>query len=114
MKKLNLLFIAFLFALPFIQVQADKTDYPRGLSIWFDTPCSLQGYVIWYGGKPDMWKGENKPETAGNTARNLDAEWESQSLPIGNGSLGANIMGSVEAERITFNEKTLARRTEYR
>jgi hypothetical protein len=37
------------------------------------------------------------------------ASWESQSLPIGNGSLGANIMGSVEAERITFNEKTLWR-----
>ena len=62
-----------------------------------------------YGGRPDMWKGENKPETAGDTARNPDAAWESQSLPIGNGSIGANIMGSVEAERITFNEKTLWR-----
>ncbi len=38
-----------------------------------------------------------------------DASWESQSLPIGNGSIGANILGSVEAERITFNEKTLWR-----
>ncbi len=38
-----------------------------------------------------------------------DANWESQSLPIGNGSIGANIMGSIEAERITFNEKTLWR-----
>ena len=28
---------------------------------------------------------------------------------LGNGSLGANIMGSIEAERITFNEKTLWR-----
>ena len=44
-----------------------------------------------------------------DTATNPDAGWESQSLPIGNGSLGANIMGSVEAERITFNEKTLWR-----
>ena len=35
--------------------------------------------------------------------------WESQSLPIGNGSLGANIIGSVDTERITFNEKTLWR-----
>ena len=33
--------------------------------------------------------------------------WESRSLPIGNGSLGANIMGSISAERITLNEKTL-------
>lgn len=35
--------------------------------------------------------------------------WESRSLPIGNGSLGANIIGSVDTERITFNEKTLWR-----
>lgn len=56
-----------------------------------------------------MWKGENKPETAGDTSRNPDREWESQSLPIGNGSIGANILGSVSAERITFNEKTLWR-----
>ena len=36
-------------------------------------------------------------------------DWESQSLPIGNGSLGANVMGCVGTERITFNEKTLWR-----
>ena len=36
-----------------------------------------------------------------------DREWENASLPIGNGSLGANILGSVAAERITLNEKTL-------
>ena len=59
------------------------------------------------GNTPEMWKGENKPESAGDTAQNSD--WESQSLPLGNGSLGANIMGSIEAERITFNEKTLWR-----
>ena len=81
----------------------------KGLAIWFDAPNTLQGHAVWYGGRPDMWKGENKPETAGDTARNPDAAWESQSLPIGNGSIGANIMGSVEAERITFNEKTLWR-----
>lgn len=30
-------------------------------------------------------------------------------MPLGNGSIGANILGSIEAERITFNEKTLWR-----
>lgn len=109
MKTLNLLLINSLFVLSPMQAQVDGVDYTRGLSIWFDTPCSLQGCAVWYGGKPDMWKGESKPETAGDTARNPDREWESQSLPIGNGSIGANIMGSVEAERITFNEKTLWR-----
>ena len=37
------------------------------------------------------------------------SDWESESVPVGNGSLGANIMGTVEIEHITFNEKTLWR-----
>lgn len=84
-------------------------EHTRNYSIWFDKPNTLEGRAVWYGGRPDMWKGENKPESAGDTARNPDAAWESRSLPIGNGSLGANVLGSVEAERITFNEKTLWR-----
>lgn len=107
MKKVYSLFISVLLALS--ATYASGTDYTRGLSIWFDTPNNLDGRAIWYGGFPDQWKGENKPESAGDTARNPDQDWESQSLPIGNGNLGANIMGSVEAERITFNEKTLWR-----
>ncbi|KGN89500.1 glycosyl hydrolase family 95 catalytic domain-containing protein [Porphyromonas gulae] len=85
------------------------SDYRRGLIIRFDTPNTLQGRAVWYGGRPEMWSGDNKPETAGDTAQNPDREWESCSLPIGNGSIGANIMGSVKTERITFNEKTLWR-----
>lgn len=38
-----------------------------------------------------------------------DYSWESRSLPIGNGSIGANIFGSIATERITFNEKSLWR-----
>ena len=79
------------------------------LYYWFDNPLTLRGQAIWYGGKPELWKGGKKPESAGDTAKNPDSDWESQSLPIGNGSIGANIFGSVEAERITFNEKTLWR-----
>lgn len=107
MKKLYSFLLSALFALP--AAHAGGTDYTQGLSIWFDTPNTLQGRAIWYGSRPDLWKGESKPESAGDTARNPDANWESQSLPIGNGSIGANIMGSIEAERITFNEKTLWR-----
>ena len=81
----------------------------QNLSFWFDTPVSLQGRAVWYGGKPELWKAGNKPESAGDTMKNPDQDWETQSIPIGNGSLGANILGSVEAERITFNEKTLWR-----
>lgn len=107
MKRLYTLLISALLVLP--AAYAGTGDYTRGLSIWFDTPNNLDGRAVWYGGRPDMWKGENKPETAGDTSRNPDREWESQSLPIGNGSIGANILGSVSAERITFNEKTLWR-----
>ena len=33
--------------------------------------------------------------------------WESQSLPIGNGAMGASVFGDVDDERLQFNEKTL-------
>ncbi|WP_063810175.1 glycosyl hydrolase family 95 catalytic domain-containing protein [Kibdelosporangium phytohabitans] len=34
-------------------------------------------------------------------------DWESQSLPIGSGALGASVFGGVQNERLQFNEKTL-------
>ena len=57
------------------------------LRIWFDVPTWSGGKAIWTGG--------------------TDNEWESKSLPIGNGSLGANVMGSISCERLTLNEKSL-------
>ena len=91
MRKLYLCFVSvFLF---FSALWAEGTDYTRGLSIWFDTPNSLDGRAIWL--------------RADGSGMNPDREWENASLPIGNGSLGANILGSVAAERITLNEKTL-------
>ncbi|MEV2268409.1 glycosyl hydrolase family 95 catalytic domain-containing protein [Nonomuraea africana] len=33
--------------------------------------------------------------------------WETRSLPIGNGPMGATVFGGVEAERLQFNDKTL-------
>ena len=79
--------------LSFSALWAEGTDYTRGLSIWFDTPNGLDGRAIWL--------------RADGSGMNPDREWENASLPIGNGSLGANILGSVAAERITLNEKTL-------
>ena len=57
------------------------------LRIWFDVPTSTAGSAEWAGG--------------------VDPEWESKSLPVGNGSLGANVMGSISRERLTLNEKSL-------
>lgn len=34
-------------------------------------------------------------------------DWESESLPIGNGALGANVMGGINLDELQFAEKTL-------
>ncbi len=96
-------------ALLFAGATATLPSQAQQLSYWFDTPTTLRGQAVWYGGHPEQWQNGQKPIAAGDTSYNPDQEWESKSLPIGNGSLGANIMGSVEAERITLNEKSLWR-----
>lgn len=93
MRKFYLLIAGFFLSIS--SVFAQTTDYTRGLAIWFDTPNDLSGQAVWLRPYKSMY--------------NLDKDWETRSLPIGNGSLGANIMGSVAAERITLNEKTLWR-----
>lgn len=91
MRKLYSLVVGTLLVLP--TLQAENTDYTRGLSIWFDKPNTLDGQAIWL--------------RQSGQGQNPDKAWETSSLPLGNGSLGANILGSVAAERITLNEKTL-------
>lgn len=92
MKRFYALFISVLLTFP--ALHAGGTDYTRGLSVWFDTPNNLDGQAVWL-------------HTNHPNGTNPDKTWERSSLPIGNGSLGANILGSVAAERITLNEKTL-------
>ena len=45
MRKLYLCFVSVF--LSFSALWAEGTDYTRGLSIWFDTPNSLDGRAIW-------------------------------------------------------------------
>lgn len=84
-------------------------ESPDDLTVWFDRPTTLSGREIWYRGLPTPDRHDRRLISAGDAVRNPDPEWESQSLPLGNGSLGANVLGSIGAERITFNEKTLWR-----
>ena len=70
--------------------------------VWFDKPCQSSPYPAW-------GAGEDISPSAGDRMQNCDWEWEHTSLPVGNGSLGANIFGSVAEERLTFNEKSLWR-----
>ncbi|MFD8496686.1 glycoside hydrolase N-terminal domain-containing protein [Amycolatopsis sp. NPDC059657] len=51
------------------------------------TPPGRDRQVLWY----------NQPAT----------DWEGQTLPIGNGALGATVFGGVGQEHLQFNEKTL-------
>ncbi|MEV0612787.1 glycoside hydrolase N-terminal domain-containing protein [Nonomuraea sp. NPDC050404] len=46
-----------------------------------------------------LWYDEPAPDT--------NEGWESRSLPIGNGAMGATVFGGVAAERLQFNDKTL-------
>lgn len=79
---------------------------PAGHTVWLDRPSTLKGAALWnQGRKADA----PKPIDAGAGNWNADQEWERRSMPIGNGNLGASILGSVATERITLNEKTLWR-----
>ena len=80
-----------------------------GHVIRLDQPTSFKGAESWWGGHPERFNRERKPVSAGDAAVNPDAEWERRSLPLGNGNLGANLMGSVATERLTLNEKSLWR-----
>ena len=91
LKKIYLLFTCTLSILS--ATGKEPTDYTQGLSIWFDTPNNLDGRAIWL--------------RASGLGANPDRAWETRSLPLGNGSLGANVLGSITAERITLNEKSL-------
>lgn len=77
--------------------------------VWFDEPTSLRGSECWWGGHPEKFNKDKKPVSAGEGAQNADPEWERRSLPLGNGSIGCNVMGSIATERYTLNEKTLWR-----
>ena len=94
---LNRLFIT----LMLIVLSSTMTKGQQKLYYWFDTPTTLRGQKVWYeghrercaDGRQDERTNRCKPVAAGDAAVNPDPEWESQSIPLGNGSIGANVMG---------------------
>ena len=84
--------------LAFIIIHVLDIEAQDDMSVWFDFPCSSETGPAW-GADPTL--------ESGDAMSNADWEWEHVSLPLGNGSIGANIFGSVSTERFTFNEKTL-------
>ena len=69
--------------------------------IWFNRPNAVPDGPVWHG--------VANLKSAGFGGANADRDWEDKSLPLGNGSIAANIIGSIGTERFTFNEKTLWR-----
>lgn len=86
--RYRFLFLALCFC--FHISNAQKFENQESLAIWFDKPAKSIDSLSMYN-------------------HSVDWEWENVSLPIGNGSLGANVLGSVAIERITLNEKSLWR-----
>lgn len=85
MKKTYLSILVFIST---FSLYSQEINLTKDLNIWFDKPTGMEGMQSWY-----------NPTT--------DKNWEANSLMIGNGSFGANVFGSISAERITLNEKSL-------
>lgn len=96
-----------LLSLFFLSALGSFSQVPAGHTIWLDSPSTFQGALAWFKGDATGYQRKEKPIAAGDQYTNQDLEWEQRSLPIGNASIGANILGSIATERITLNEKTL-------
>lgn len=78
---------------PSMQAGAQEGSSENPLQILFDEPAG---------------KGTRIPGKAGGFGTTEEDDiWQQLTLPIGNGSIGANVYGEVSRERLTFNEKTL-------
>ena len=65
----------------------------NSLTLWYDEPASEGQNILSAGANYSDEDGSNR--------------WQQQTLPIGNGDMGANVYGEIVSEHLTFNEKTL-------
>ena len=97
LKKIGAGLMALIMVISIIPVSAlpvraaDASDNP--LRLWYDVPAS-EGTNI-------LSAGQNYSDSDGSN------RWQQQTLPIGNGDMGANVYGEIVSEHLTFNEKTL-------
>ena len=64
-------------------------------------------YVLWET-QPAPNRGPDLSPVPPRHAYSYDEDWEKWSYPIGNGTLGANVFGRTDVERIQITEKTFA------
>ena len=76
-----------------MRTQAAEAKGTNELRLWYDEPAS-QGVNI-------LSAGQSYSDADGSN------RWQQQTLPIGNGDMGANVYGEIVNEHLTFNEKTL-------
>lgn len=69
----------------------DAGEALKPLKLWYDEPADKTGNLI---------------NDAGSVADR--AGWEKQSLPLGNGYMGASLFGRLDDDRIQLTDKTLA------
>lgn len=81
-----------LLLLPLIGFSAGVNRAPRIYELWEPAPAPNRGH--------DMW-------IITNRGYGYDKDWEEWSYPIGNGTMGANIFGRVDTERVQITEKTI-------
>ena len=75
-----------------IAIRAEAAE-GNPLRLWYDEPASQGQNIIGAGSGYSDWDGTNT--------------WQQQTLPIGNGDMGANVYGEIVNEHLTFKEKTL-------
>ena len=61
------------------------------LRLWYDEPSSQGTNILSAGSGYSDYDGSNR--------------WQQQTLPIGNGDMGANVYGEIVNERLTFNRE---------
>lgn len=68
----------------------------------------LAAFVLSFTNDNDLRLWYTKESSAiGTWSGQANAIWQENSLPIGNGKIGANVFGEVQNEYLTLNEETL-------
>ena len=97
MKRIAAGLMAAIMVVGLVPISADpiraNAAEDNSLRLWYDEPASQGTNILSAGSGYSKSDGSNT--------------WQQQTLPIGNGDMGANVYGEIVSEHLTFNEKTL-------
>jgi hypothetical protein len=97
MNKCTILSALFVSALPVLAADKDKT--PTQNYLWYKQPAVLPAATL-------PWA-EGASESGNMPGKSRHDTWEAQTLPVGNGRVGATLYGGNKRERIVLNEVSL-------